>query len=144
MPGMMTDMRRMVASTLLVLTALGLFAVPASATAASVLSNAPVILAFDFSDNSQPASAASGSFKIIADVLALSGGTGGDVRMVAIAPVGSNSNNLVCGYQAVHNGQVECSFSFTTDGVWRVRAEWTDNVKDPASVGSLTVLRVSN
>lgn len=141
---MIANMRRMVASTLLALAPLALFAAPAAATAATTPSDAPVILAFDFSDNSQPASAANGSFKIIADVLALTGQTGGDVRMIALAPAGSNSNNLVCGYQAVREGQVECSFNFTTDGVWRVKAEWTDNPKNPISVSSLTVLRVSN
>ena len=137
-------MRRMVAATLLALAPLGLLGGTAGAQAARSATDAPVILAFDFSDNSQPASVSNNGFNITADVLSLTGDSGGVVRMVAIAPASSSSSNLVCGFQAVRLGQVECAFSFTVAGVWRIRAEWAPTTHDAAVVASQTVLRVSN
>lgn len=137
-------MRRMIIAALLALLPLGLGGASAGASAAPNSDNPPVILAFDFSDNSQPASVSNGAFNIVADVLSLSGQSSGVVRMVAIAPSGSSATNQVCGFQSVHKGQVECSFSFPVTGVWRVRAEWADAAKDGVSVSSLTVLRVTN
>ena len=63
-----------------------------------VLSGVPVysnvILAFDFSDNSSPPSASSGTFNVIADVFPEN--TGGYIRMVAVSPAGSGVGNMVC------------------------------------------------
>ncbi len=134
----------MVVTTLLVLAPLGLLGSPAGAQAAHSNADAPVILAFDFSDNSQPASVSHNGFNITADVLSLTSGAGGVVRMVAIAPADSTSSNLVCGFQAVRQGQVECTFNFTATGVWRVRAEWAPSTHDAVAVASETVLRVSS
>ncbi len=140
-------MRRLVAMTLLALAPLaplGLLGGTAGAQAAHAVSDAPVILAFDFSDNSQPASVSHNGFNITADDLSLTGDAGGVVRMVAIAPANSQSSNLVCGFQAVREGQVECAFNFTSTGVWRIRAEWAPTTHDAVAVASQTVLRVSN
>lgn len=137
-------MRRMVVATLLALAPLGLMGGTAGAQAAHSAADAPVILAFDFSDNSQPASVSHNGFNITVDVLSLTSGTGGVVRMVAIAPADSTSSNVVCGFQAVRQGQVECAFNFTATGVWRIRAEWAPTTHDAVAVASQTVLRVSN
>ena len=137
-------MRRMVVATLLALAPLGLVGGTAGAQAAHSAADAPVILAFDFSDNSQPASVSHNGFNITTDVLSLTNGAGGVVRMVAIAPATSTSSNLVCGFQVVRQGQVECSFNFTTTGVWRIRAEWAPSTHDAVAFASQTVLRVSN
>ncbi len=137
-------MRRLVVVALLALAPLGLWGGTAGAQAAHALADSPVILAFDFSDNSQPASVSHNGFNITADVLSLTGDAGGVVRIVAIAPANSQSSNLVCGFQAVRQGQVECAFNFTATGVWRIRAEWAPTTHDTVAVVSQTVLRVSN
>lgn len=134
----------MVVAAVLALAPLGLGLGFTGTAGASGSGDSPVILSFDFSDNSQAASVSGGGFNIIADVLALSGQPGGDVRMVAIAPASSGSSNLVCGFQAVQHGQVECAFNFSAAGEWRVRAVWVDSTKDPVGAFSQTVVRVSN
>ncbi len=137
-------MRRTLLAALFLAASLGFVALPAGADTVSTSSNPAVLLAFDFSDNTQPAAVSDGTFNIITDVLALTGRGGGLVRMVAIAPNGSGLSNLVCDFQPVQQGQVECGFNFTTNGVWRVRAEWTDVKADPVQVVSYTDLRVTN
>lgn len=101
-----------------------------------------VILSFDFSDNSAPPSASAGQFNIVADVFP--GNTGGDIRMVAIAPSGSGESNLVCPFSAIQQAQVECSFNFTTPGVWSIRAQYAEDMKQGVSSVSITNLRVGN
>src|ERR1700691_178626 len=96
-----------------------------------VLSGVPVysnvILAFDFSDKSAPPSASSGTFNVIADVFPAN--TGGDVRMVAVSPVGSGVGNITCrttygSFQPVQQGQAECAFNFSAPGVWAIHAQY--------------------
>lgn len=141
-------MRRTFLAALFLAAGLGFVALPAGAdtsTTTSLELNPPVILSFDFSDNTQSAAVSNGSFNIITDVLTLTGGhSGGIVRMVAEAPANSGDANLVCDFQPVQQGQVECGFKFTTNGVWRVRAEWTDVAGDAIQAISFTDLRVGN
>ena len=140
-------MRRTLLAGLFLAASLGFAALPAgadTATTTTTTSVPPVIIAFDFSDNTQPAAVSNGAFNIIADVLPLTVSGGGVVRMVAVAPAASGVSNQVCVFQAVQQGQVECAFKFTTNGVWRVRAEWSDSTKDSIQVVSVTDLRVTN
>jgi hypothetical protein len=116
-----------------------------------VLSGVPiysnVILAFDFSDNSSPPSASSGTFNVIADVFPEN--TGGYIRMVAVAPAGSGYGNLVCktsygSFQPVQQGQAECAFNFTTSGVWAIHAQYESETSSTVTSESITNLRVGN
>jgi hypothetical protein len=132
-------MRRGLLAVLFVAGSIGFVAIPAGADL--TIQNS-VVLSFDFSDNSVPASASNGTFNVIADVLPEH--TGGVVRMVAIAPAAANQPNIVCSYQPVQQSQVECGFNFSADGVWQIRAEYSTDTKSTVSSVSVTALRVSN
>jgi hypothetical protein len=132
-------MRRGLLAVLFVACSIGFVAIPAGADL--TIQNS-VVLSFDFSDNSVPASASNGTFNVIADVLPEH--TGGVVRMVAIAPAAANQPNIVCSYQPVQQSQVECGFNFSADGVWQIRAEYSTDTKSTVSSVSVTALRVSN
>ena len=64
--------------------------------------------------------------------------------MVAIAPATANVPNLICAYQPVQQSEVECSFNFSADGVWQIRAEYSTDTKSAVSSVSVTALRVTN
>ncbi len=132
-------MRRALLAALFVASSVGFIALPARADGPG-LSN--VVLSFDFSDNSAPASVGNGSFKVIADILPE--GTGGVVRMVAVAPPNSGVSNLVCPFQPVEESQVGCAFSFTTNGVWKIHVQYATDTKSAVSSASITSLRVSD
>jgi hypothetical protein len=132
-------MRRALLAALFVASSVGIMSLPAAADTPIPL---PIVLSFDFSDNSAPASVSHGNFNVITDVLPEH--TGGVVRMVAISPDNSGASNLVCAFQPVQKSQVECTFNFTANGVWTVRAQFApDNKSDITSV-SITRLRVTN
>jgi hypothetical protein len=132
-------MRRVLLAALFAAASVGVFSLPAAADNSG---NGNVVLSFDFSDNSAPASASNGTFNVIADVLPEH--TGGVVRMVAVAPDNSGSANLVCPFQPVQQSQVECNFDFTTNGVWTVKAQYVPDVKSDVASVSITRLRVAN
>ena len=132
-------MRRALLAALFVASSAGILALPAAADTPLSL---PIVLSFDFSDNSLPASASNGDFNVIADVLPER--TAGVVRMVAIAPDNSGVSNLVCGFQSVQKSQVECAFNFDANGVWTVRAQYAQDDKSDVSSVSITRLRVAN
>jgi hypothetical protein len=132
-------MRRVLLAALFVGCSVGFVAIPAGADL--TIQNS-VVLSYDFSDNSVPASTSNGPFNVIADVLPVH--TGGVVRMVAIAPAAANDPNIVCAYQPVQQSQVECAFNFTADGVWQIRAEYSTDTKSAVSSVSVTALRVAN
>jgi hypothetical protein len=102
-----------------VASSVGLLAVPAGAD-----SNNPndIHLSYDFSDNSDPASASNGYFNIIVNVLPEH--TPGIVRMVAIAPSDADVGNMVCPFQKVQKSFVECAFNFPVGGTWAIRAQY--------------------
>ncbi|HEV3267996.1 MAG TPA: hypothetical protein VGZ68_06310 [Acidimicrobiales bacterium] len=132
-------MRRALLAALFVASSVGILTLPAAADTPLPL---PIVLSFDFSDNSLPASVSNGDFNVITDVLP--DHTAGVVRMVAIAPDNSGASNLVCPFQSVQKSQAECAFNFTANGVWTVRAQFAqDNKSDVTSV-SITRLRVTN
>src|SRR5271169_1755237 len=108
-------MRRLLPALLLVGATLGLVTVPAGAEVNGADASR-IHLSFDFSDNSDPASASGSAFNIITDVLPEH--SPGVVRMVAVAPEDSGLANLVCRYQEVTDSQVECGFNFTVNGTW--------------------------
>ncbi|HEY5266839.1 MAG TPA: hypothetical protein VIJ40_08510 [Acidimicrobiales bacterium] len=137
-------MRRVFIAALFVASSVGLFVAPSGADPSTPAS---VVLSFDFGDNSAPATSSAssnfnGPFNIIADVLPEH--TGGFVRMIAIPPDSSNLPNLVCDYQPVQQSQVECPFSFTTNGVWTIRTQYATDTKSAVSSISVTRLRVTN
>jgi len=132
-------MRRVIVSALVLAATAGLLVVPASADPPAP---SAVILAFDFSDNSAPASASNGTFNIITDVLPEH--TGGVVREIATPPDSANLPNLVCGYQPVQQSQVECAFNFTVSGVWSIRSEYAVDTKSTVSATATTKIRVGN
>jgi hypothetical protein len=138
-------MRKVLVAAVFMAVTCGFFALPAIQSGADVVIPSNVVLSFDFSNNSVPATTDGGAFDIafyvIADVLPQN--TGGVVRMVAIAPANSTVNNIVCGFQPVQQGEVECAFNFTADGVWTVRAEYATDTKSGISSVSSTSLRVS-
>jgi hypothetical protein len=132
-------MRRALLAAFFVLGSVGIMSLPAAADSPLPL---PIVLSFDFSDNSLPASVSSGRFNVIADVLPEH--TGGVVRMVAISPDNSGVSNIVCPFQPVTKSQVECAFNFTANGVWTVRAQFGLDTKSDVTSFSTTRLRVTN
>src|SRR5665213_510715 len=109
-------MRRVLLAALFVAASVGIFVVPSGADPSTPSS---VVLSFDFSDNSAPASLSNGPFSVITNVWPEH--TGGVVRMVAVPPDSANLPNLVCVFQPVQQSQVECAFKFTTNGVWLIK-----------------------
>ena len=132
-------MRRLLSAALLVASTVGIFAIPA--TADSTNPN-KVVLSFDYSDNTAPASASAGTFNVIVDVLP--GAAAGLVRMFAVAPADKNDSNLVCRFQVISKSQVECAFNFPDNGVWAIHAQY-QIVPETDVVGvAVTNLRVNN
>jgi hypothetical protein len=143
-------MRRALLAVFFVAASFGIYVAPSGADN-PLFSN--VVLSFDFSNNSAPASAntvgsastgpsSTGAFNVISDVLPEN--TGGFVRMVAIAPAASGNSNLVCPFQPVQQSQVECAFNFSADGVWVIKAQYSIDLKSSVSSVSITSLRVTN
>ncbi|MFY9783552.1 MAG: hypothetical protein WAK12_08495 [Acidimicrobiales bacterium] len=135
-------MRRVLAAALFVAVSLGFFTLPSGA---DLVIPSNVLLSFDLSDNSVPATTDGGAFDIpfIVNADVLPQNTGGVVRMVAIAPTNSTVNNLVCGFQPVQQGEVQCAFYFTADGVWTIKAEYATDTKSGVSSVSTTALRIT-
>jgi hypothetical protein len=155
-------MRRVLLAVFFVAASFGIYVLPSGADS-GLLTN--VVLSFDFSDNSGPAtvnygnaggaacitvgpnapSATSGvcanAFNVVSDVLPQN--TGGFVRMVAIAPVASGQNNIVCPFQPVLQGQVECGFNFSANGVWEIKSQYSIDTVSGVSSVSVTSLRVT-
>jgi hypothetical protein len=144
-------MRRVLLAVFFVAASFGIYIAPSGADS-PLFSN--VVLSFDFSNNSAPASAnavgsastgpstSAGSFNVISDVLPEN--TGGFVRMVAIAPAASGNANLVCPFQPVQQSQVECAFNFSADGVWVIKAQYSIDLKSSVSSVSITSFRVTD
>ncbi len=129
-------MRRMLAAVLLTACSLGLAVAPAAADQGV----SRIVLAFDFSDNAGPPAVSNGAFNIMVDVLPE--GTRGVVRMVAIAPADAATSNLVCRFQTIDKGRVECAFNFTVSGTWSIRAQYAPDTSSPISTVSVTNIRV--
>ncbi|MDE3064654.1 MAG: hypothetical protein KGJ36_03170 [Acidobacteriota bacterium] len=138
---MIGSMRRAFLALLLTASTVGLVALPAGAEVVASDGNR-IHLSFDFSDNSDPASASSGPFNIIVDVLPEH--TPGVVRMVAIAPDSANVSNLFCRYQAVAGSQVECSFNFTVSGTWQIKAIYAATKSSDVAASAVTNIDVSD
>jgi hypothetical protein len=134
-------MRRVLLAVFFIAASFGIYVVPSGADN-PLFSN--VVLSFDYSDNVAAASANVNAplFNIISDVLPAN--TGGVVRMVAIPPVASGDSTLVCPFQPVQQGQVECAFNFSTNGVWVIKAQYSIDTKSGVSSISVTSLRVTN
>jgi hypothetical protein len=132
-------MRRLLCAALLVASTLGIFAIPATADSSNPNK---IVLSFDYSDNSVPASASSGTFNVIVDVLP--GAATGLVRMFAVAPAGKNDSNLVCHFQWINQSQVECAFNFPDNGVWAIHAQYMVAPQTDVVGVAVTNLRVNN
>jgi len=134
-------MRRALLVLLLAASTVGWLAVPAGADVFGG-DGSRVHLSFDFSDNSDPASASGPAFNIIADVLPEH--TPGVVRIVAIAPAGTGQDNLVCRYQAVQDSQVECGFNFPVSGTWEIKSQYAPSRSSDVSASVVTNIDVSD
>lgn len=99
-------------------------------------------MSFDYSDNAAPASASSGTFNVIVDVLPEH--ISGLVRMVAVAPSDANVANVVCKFQVISQNQVECAFNFPVAGVWSIHAQYQVVQNTDVVSGVVTNLRVGN
>jgi hypothetical protein len=137
-------MRRLLWTVLFSAASIGVLALPAGADLVAPGNLNPIVLSYDFSNNSAAASASNGPFNITVDILPEH--TPGFVRVTAVAPDGSASIPLVCAYQPVQQSQVQCQFNFTTNGLWSIRADYATNAKPTSSsqIYAVTVLRVSN
>ena len=134
-------MRRVLVAALLAVTSIGIFAIPAVADGGATDPN-KVSLSFDFSDNDATASVSNGAFNIIANVLPEH--TAGLVRMIAIAPDGTNDPNMVCSFQTVQQSQVECAFTFPDPGVWIIKSQYQPAPKTDVTTSTVIRLRVGN
>jgi hypothetical protein len=134
-------MRRLLWAVLFSAASIGILAVPAGADMVTLNNLNPIVLSYDFSSNNQSPDSSS-AFSVIVDVLPEH--TQGVIKVTAVAPDGSGSVPLVCAPQAVQQSRVECSFNFTTDGLWSIRADFAPDAKSPSTVFAVTVLRVSN
>ena len=141
-PAILRFMRRILCAAMMVLAAIGLVALPAGADLVGASGPPGTTLSFDYSDNTSPPSASSGTFNIIVDVLPAH--TPGVVRLVAIAPTSANQPNLVCPFQTISYSQVECAINFSASGVWTIRADYSDSSKDQVSATAVANLRVGN
>jgi len=139
--GIVVSMRRLVSSVLLAFATVGVLAVPAGADSSTPVKT---VLSYDYSDNNAPASASGDSFNVIIDVVAQKNEVGGQIRVVAVAPADSNDANLVCGWQNVVKGKVECSFAFPDSGVWAIKSTYAATPKSPVIASAVTQLRVAN
>ena len=135
-------MRRLLWVFAFTVASLGILAVPAGALIATPSDLNPIVLSFDFSNNTAPASASNGLFNINIDVLPEH--TPGVVRVTADAPDGSGNVPVVCAYQPIQQSQVSCAFNFTTSGLWTIRADYATDAKSPVEAFDVTVLRVGN
>jgi hypothetical protein len=99
-------------------------------------------MSFDYSDNAAPASASTGLFNVIVDVLPVH--SSGLIRMVAVAPSEANVANVVCKFQWIDQNQVECSFNFTATGVWAIHAQYQVVPNADVVSTAVTNLRVGN
>ncbi|NNN02160.1 MAG: hypothetical protein HKL86_10050 [Acidimicrobiaceae bacterium] len=133
-------MRRMIVAALMAVSTMGMAAVPAGADPTP---QPKLTMSFDYSDNSAAAAVSNGPFNIIIDVLPVT--VNGLVRMVAVPPADSNQPRQFCTWQWIdNNNQVECSFAFTTGGVWSIRAIYQPVPKADATASAYTNLRVGN
>jgi hypothetical protein len=132
-------MRRLLCAALLVASTIGIAAIPASADSSNPNK---VALSFDYSDNSAPPSASSGTFNVIVDVLP--GTSTGLIRMFAVAPADKNDANLVCRFQWISQSQVECAFNFPDNGVWAIHAQYIVAPQTDVVGVAVTNLRVNN
>ena len=127
----------MMVAALLVGSSVGLFGLPALADSGSKVS-----LSFDFSANAAPPSASGPSFEIDVDVLPER--AGGFVRVVALAPQDSGSNNMVCRFQAIDHSLVSCNFNFSAPGTWTIKAQYVTAIGNDVSSSAVTNIRVGN
>jgi hypothetical protein len=132
-------MRRLLCAALLVASTMGIFAIPATADSSNPNK---VVLSFDYSDNTAPASASSGTFNVIVDVLP--GDATGLIRMFAVAPADKNDSNLVCRFQWISKSQAECAFNFPDNGVWAIHAQYITAPQTDVVGVAVTNLRVNN
>ncbi len=132
-------MRRLLCAALLVASTVGIFAIPATADSSNPNK---VVLSFDYSDNTSPASASNGTFNVIVNVLP--GSATGLVRMFAVAPADKNDSNLVCRFQWINQSQAECAFNFPDNGVWAIHAQYITAPQTDVVGVAVTNLRVIN
>ena len=132
-------MRRVTFAVMFLASTMGFFVVPASADPVDL---SKPRLSFDLSDNNAPASASTGVFNIIVNILPEV--SSGSIRIVAFAPDTSDVNNLVCRYRAVQDNQVECAFNFTDNGKWLIRAQYAESPQSPVIGVAVTNLRVTD
>jgi hypothetical protein len=142
-------MRRLLWTVLFSAASIGVLALPAGADVVTPGNLNPIVLSYDFSNNTASASASNGPFNITVDILPEH--TPGFVRVTATAPDGSASVPLVCAYQPVLQSQVLCSFNFTSSGLWSIRADYSLVAKpvatitpNPNQIFAVTVLRVGS
>lgn len=115
----------------------------ATAEAASTVAKSKVVLAFDFSDNSVPASVSKGTFHIIVNVLPEH--TSGMVRIVASPPASMAVffAPQTCAYKKIVKNQIKCGFRFTTEGVWSVHAQYKAKANGAVASSAVARLRVA-
>ena len=135
-------MRRLLWVVLFSAASIGILAVPAGADIATLNNLNPIVLSYDYSSNNQSPAVSNGPFSVIVDVLPEH--TQGVIRVTAVAPDGSGSVPLVCVYQPVQQSRVTCSFNFTTNGLWSIRADFALDAKSTVEVYGVTVLRVGS
>jgi hypothetical protein len=135
-------MRRLLWVVLFSAASIGILAVPAGADISTPNDLNPTVLSYDYSSNNQSPAVSNGAFSVIVDVLPEH--TQGVIKVTAVAPDGSGSVPLVCAYQTVQQSRVTCSFNFTTNGLWSLRANFALDAKSTVEVVAVTVLRVGS
>ncbi len=106
------------------------------------IGDSQLTLAYNFSDNSDAASVSGGPFRVIVDVV--NGRDRGFIKVVAVAPRGSRTPNLVCSPQRISDGAVECSLAFSVPGTWTLRALYLNSRGGPPQRVSLTNITVGS
>lgn len=129
-------MRRLICAALVVASTIGILVIPATADPQP---GSKITLSYDYSDNNAPASASNGTFNVIVNILPE--GNVGLIRMVA-ASLDTNDNNLVCRFQTIDRGQVECAFNFPDNGIWAIHAQYQVAPQTDVVATSVTKLRV--
>jgi|ERR1017187_467303 hypothetical protein len=135
-------MRRLLLAVLFSAASVGILAIPAGADIVTPNNINAIVLSYDYSSNNQSPTVSNGPFSVIVDVLPEH--TQGAIKVTAVAPNGSGSVPLVCAFQTVQQSRVTCSFNFTTNGLWSIRADFAPDAKSSVEVFAVTVLRVGS
>jgi hypothetical protein len=101
-----------------------------------------VLLSYDLSANSEPASVSGKPFVVSVDVVPSD--VKGFVRVAAFAPNHVRGSILGCRLQPIVQGSITCNFTFTMPGKWSLKAQYFPLRGARTPLNTLTSISVAN